>query len=163
MRLQRSTSCRVLTTINANPFRKFKPRFRVALAAPSPQVAAHFRGLVSSMLRDPCTDFPRDEITLRAHKTTDQKLLNVSPRSRTEAECLMNVRFHCLRSEYRHRPCEVVHRKVQTALCPLLCMAGFRFSLFFVNANSWFGPYPIVGSNARYLYQTNLNVNAILA
>ena len=91
------------------------------------------------------------------------KLLNVSPRSRTEVECLMNVRFHCLRSEYRHRPCEVVHRKVQTALCPLLCMAGFRFSLFFVNANSWFGPYPIVGSNARYLYQTNLNVNAILA
>ena len=66
-------TCRVLTTINANPFRKLKPRFRVALAAPSPQVAAHFRGLVSSMLRDPCTDFPRDEITLRAHKTTDQK------------------------------------------------------------------------------------------
>ena len=25
------------------------------------------------------------------------------------------------------------------------------------------GPYPIVGSNARYLYQTNLNVNVILA
>ena len=39
----------------------------------------------------------------------------------------------------------------------------FVFHCIFVNANSWFGPYPIVGSNARYLYQTNLNGNAILA
>ena len=75
-------------------------------------------------------DFDCSKIDQFSHQIL--KLLNVSPRSRTEVECLMNVRFHCLRSEYRHRPCEVVHRKVQTALCPLLCMAGFRFSLFLV-------------------------------
>ena len=88
VRLQRSTSCKVLT-INANPFRKLKPRFRVALAAPSPQVAAHFRGLASSMLRDPCADFPRSAITLRARKTTDQNycVLYIEPPFRVEFTC----------------------------------------------------------------------------